>query len=608
MASNLNPGDVESLERAETPLMERFADHNSTASPAAATNVCQPSVRRPSNVVCGVKKDHDFAKVFCADCSKFYCDKCSAKHDIFDMMSGHTLKPVDRMSADDIERINSDIKDKTCTDHEKPLNLMCKTCNKLVCTACVISKHKNHHTQELVDVAREVQKELGRMSWDHINRRNDIPTDIDQTREDICANIKTAEEAVKKTAQRIHDIINNHEKDLLCDLKRFKAKALTELDATTGEPEVFQNWNNDQEEADNSRPSESALHHIVRRPVKQDHFEMKQKLQHESMAWKFVFKNEKEPEESLKEMLGSVKLTRPVVTLGDYIQRIPFNYSGEREVSGMVVIDDWVCVTHWEDRHLWLYDMDSNRKLQLPVPNLKNPVGMTLLSSANRTVIIADKHKDGCKLHYVNVSKDLSLTHIKAKTVPVRYPSIIRLSRRTGELLVSQWGHPHFVVCNSEGDVQRRITVTSTDKIERSPWCVTETIDGYAAIMVDREENAIIQWVDQKGKCMRTYGHHGTEHLEHGQHMVTDSEGRLILADMDGNKLHFIDSNGKLSQFLLTQEDDMFSPMCVYLDEAAARLYVAHGTVGLAEVRVYKWLPKSGNTNIFQLEVDIPKY
>lgn len=76
---------------------------------------------------------------------------------------------------------------------------------------------------------------------------------------------------------------------MLRDLQRYKTKALTELDATTGEPEVYQCLHNDEEETDNARQSESALDLVVQRPVKQDYLETEQNLKQENVTWKFVF-------------------------------------------------------------------------------------------------------------------------------------------------------------------------------------------------------------------------------------------------------------------------------------------------------------------------------
>lgn len=59
--------------------------------------------------------------------------------------------------------------------------------------------------------------------------------------------------------------------------------------------------------------------------------------------------------------------------------------------------------------------------------------------------------------------------------------------------------------------------------------------------------------------------------------MAVDQEGRVIVADLQNDKIHLIDPSGRLLQFLLTQDDGIMGPMCVYIDEEAGLLYVAHG-------------------------------
>lgn len=127
--------------------------------------------------------------------------------------------------------------------------------------------------------------------------------------------------------------------------------------------------------------------------------------------------------------------------------------------------------------------------------------------------------------------------------------------------------------------------------------------------MWGKDQHSTIQWLDQDGKCGHTYGCNDGEQIKCGRDMVKDSEGRLIVVDFRNHRLHLVDTSGRLYQFLLTEDDGIKYPQCVYLDEAASRLYVALGPAGAVEVRVYRWSPTSGDchTTNFELELNIVK-
>lgn len=321
----------------------------------------------------------------------------------------------------------------------------------------------------------------------------------------------------------------------------------------------------------------------------------------------------------MKAMLGSVRLTTPVVTLGEHVKQVSLMYNGGKTVTGMVVVGECMCVTHSKDPHLWLYDMTSGRcKNRSTVTGLKDPQGMGLVrsglkdqqglgpvKSADHTIVITDVNNDGGKLHYVKVSTDFSVTYVKECTLPVKHPRKISVSRQTGEMFIGQLGIPQFVVCNLEGEVLKQVTVTSPDGTERFPRCVTRSKDGYAAIVRDKANNSIIQWMDKDGKCTHTYG---GEQLKRALHMAIDREGRLIVAEFSNYRISLVDSRGHLLQFLLTQDDSIHEPDCVYLDEEAARLHVSHGRTGYQEVGVYRWQPSDTQTTNMQLEVNISHF
>ncbi len=105
--------------------------------------------------------------------------------------------------------------------------------------------------------------------------------------------------------------------------------------------------------------------------------------------------------------------------------------------------------------------------------------------------------------------------------------------------------------------------------------------DGY--VVLDNSRRGKLHWLDQHGNIIATY----EDSLTYPWHAVDVGQGRLIVADTLGNQLHLhvIGPDRKLSQYLLTQEDGIKCPTCLYLDETTSRLFVGHDDG--KEIRMY---------------------
>lgn len=158
-------------------------------------------------------------------------------------------------------------------------------------------------------------------------------------------------------------------------------------------------------------------------------------------------------------------------------------------------------------------------------------------------------------------------------------------------------GGSQFSICNADGVEQKRVTLSNGN----FPRCVAGTPVGYVALTWDRGQKCTIEWMDQNGKCTHTYGSNDVEHFDKAHHMAVDKDGRVILADYHNDKIQLIDSSGCLLQFLLTKDDVILGPMCVYIDKESGLLYVAHGQIGSMEVRAYRW--PDGNPQITNFEL-----
>jgi DNA-binding beta-propeller fold protein YncE len=186
------------------------------------------------------------------------------------------------------------------------------------------------------------------------------------------------------------------------------------------------------------------------------------------------------------------------------------------------------------------------------------------------------------KLHFITINQQ-SLDITKHTTRDLSFkPLGISVDSVADKLVLADYSNNGIVICDNAGNVQKRIPVKTDVQHMR---CALAIDGGY--VILDCSPQGRVHWVDRAGNVTHTYGQHDGEGLRNPQHMVQDSQGRLVVADTDNNRLHLIGANRQLSQYLLTEKDGIEKPTCVCLDETTGRLFVGHGSS--CELSVYKW-------------------
>lgn len=502
-----------------------------------------------------------------------------------------------------------------CTEHNQDYDTFCKTCSKPICEVCFNSQHENHNLKELFEAAAEVQNKLkqiiSKMSNDMIKQDQALAL-IKQTKRNISAGVRAAKKRVKEAAQQIRDIINEHEEKLLHDLNHIEAKGITKVESMEQESDVHKTGTAAFiEELKTLCESGTDIDKVIQVSSMQEQFEVRKKSKLQDITWWSSFKDIEQPVESIKAMLGSIRLVSPgTIPIGDCVRQVSLAYKGDMLVSGMVVIGDCLCITHYEVPILWLYHLTTGLNRTFRLQGLSNPRGMALVKSSGQTVVITDQGSDGGKLHFVNISKRLGVSVIKTESIQIEMPEKISVSKETGELIIGQFMDTQFVICDEEGGVQSLVKVSAGDNTECYPKGVIKTGEGYALLKASLFGNNTIQWVDRDSECTHTYDGNCGDKVKRVLDMIGVQNEQIILADYDHHQLQLVDSSGRLSQMLLTPNEGLHGPQCVYLDEAAARLYVAQGPSGAREVRAYRWSAESTDSHItnYRLEVTTARF
>lgn len=113
--------------------------------------------QQPKCEICPLKQS---ATGYCKQCSKFLCVDCVNTHNKWALFSDHSFVSM----QDVIESTMSLVPLKQtalqhCSQHDKPLELHCSTCDQLICHLCSTLQHHSHMCKH-IDDAFQIQQEI----------------------------------------------------------------------------------------------------------------------------------------------------------------------------------------------------------------------------------------------------------------------------------------------------------------------------------------------------------------------------------------------------------------------------------------------------------------
>ena len=116
--------------------------------------------------------DKTNANCYCKQFSLFLCPECLHHHDNWKWNATHqtlSLKEV-ASTAYQLPQAKLGATD-NCTDHNKPLEIFCETCEELICHNCTVKKHKDHDYDVVIDTYEKHQGILEKSSITPLNQQ-----------------------------------------------------------------------------------------------------------------------------------------------------------------------------------------------------------------------------------------------------------------------------------------------------------------------------------------------------------------------------------------------------------------------------------------------------
>ncbi|XP_067219501.1 tripartite motif-containing protein 16-like isoform X2 [Chanodichthys erythropterus] len=137
----------------------------------------------------------------CLVCLNSYCQNHLEQHEIFFRGKRHNL-----MDA------TGRLQEMICPQHEKLLEIYCRTDQNCICYPCTMDRHKNHDTVSAAAERTEKQSKLGEMQRKFQQRIQERKKKLEDLREAVESHKRSAQAAVKDSERIFTELIHSIER------------------------------------------------------------------------------------------------------------------------------------------------------------------------------------------------------------------------------------------------------------------------------------------------------------------------------------------------------------------------------------------------------------
>ena len=163
--------------------------------------------------------DKTNANRYCKQCGKFFCSSCLQFHDNWKPNAGHQTLSLEEVAntAYQLPHANQEATD-NCTDHNRPLEIFCETCEELICQHCTVKKHKDHDYDVVIDTYKKHRGILEKSSIQPLNEQNDRltqdKTSLISRKKEITQQGETTKENIHRTIDQLKRLLYETERKL----------------------------------------------------------------------------------------------------------------------------------------------------------------------------------------------------------------------------------------------------------------------------------------------------------------------------------------------------------------------------------------------------------
>uniref|UniRef100_A0A8C2B4C2 Tripartite motif-containing protein 16-like n=1 Tax=Cyprinus carpio TaxID=7962 RepID=A0A8C2B4C2_CYPCA len=145
--------------------------------------------------------DKNKAVKSCLVCLESYCQKHLERHEEFH--SGKRHKMTDATGQ---------LRDMICPQHDKLLEIFCRTDQQCICYLCMLDEHKNHETVSATAERTEKQRQLGEMQRKYQERIQERQKELEELKEAVESYKRSAQAAVEDSERIFTELIRSIER------------------------------------------------------------------------------------------------------------------------------------------------------------------------------------------------------------------------------------------------------------------------------------------------------------------------------------------------------------------------------------------------------------
>lgn len=581
------------------------------------------NVRRKASITeciaCHAQKKTAPASVYCFNCAKSYCDKCLKQHEKNALLHGH--KVVSRTTP--IPGVSADLE---CKIHPgEQGKYMCRTCDTVICTLCIMNDHSDHDASEITVVVKQQQdeiKSLTNMVQVKSGELQKWASELDPLRQAYLMSCQSAEAAIKDHSRLLMEAVRRQEMETLKELKRLRDGKLEAMEkerdrvkynisrmksmgdfaaalsssrsvrAMGTHEEILQRMRTimDTGSSIQVHPDGGQIMSIVkflhsRQDVDFGRFE-DARISSEELARYAASASApgQNPNKRLTPMLnrsqgqGQSHTSKPKLLL-----RVHHHGTGTGQLrdplSVVCTLQGEIIVGEWGNKRLQVFD-GTGRSVRLIGSGTVEPQGVAITLRGN--IIVCDAPQK--RMQVFSMSGN-SIT--KWGLGKFFSPCGVTVSPN-GNYIITDTGDNSVNIYKADLTCAKRFgSKGPLDNQFDNPLYVAT--GQHNEIIVSDSDNHCIKVFDSAGRFIRKIGSLGNAdgQLKFPRGVCTDADGSILVADRNNDRVTLFSRQGRFIRHLLTKEDSIKDPYAVGIT-VSGNLVVTESTSNRAELKMFQ--------------------
>ena len=499
------------------------------------------------------------------------------------------MVPVDKVPEMYPTKLN-EVTHTYCNIHPRnTVNQFCIDCDLAACDMCLLRKHRHHNLVDLAEQAPTSRKELESI----LEEIDVVITLVDDQIADRGKHAKQSSDDIHNTKQHIHKVID----EMITKLNKLRKQLNKSSDRIeNGKEKVVMSVRDGQElkkavVSSLRAYTDNVLRHGRDCDIVHQVGDIQSRLvsvnttRTTSFVWGHhdtkgtptsnedmsVAKVSMETEVTESEVTG-VQVKGAAADTGAVSEHIvtKIRMIEPMIVSGLVVIDQTLWVTHWGNPYVYAYTMTSPHKPQIiSIEGLTNPIDMVRFPPGQTQLVISDNQ--AAQLRWIKLEQTNGVWKVRSQnSTQLRCPR--GLGARDNQLLV--FVSVELLMFSTSGEQTDSLYVWP-----RHAWKAVPRFKLPGFVIWDDMQHHIVV-MNAKGDIQHTY-QHKLGYLNGG--MVCHGHS-IYVTDPHNNRVDELNDDGRQVRQLISQQG-VIQPTRLCLDEER-RMYVAQGGIGGIEVWV----------------------